>query len=285
MPVCLFRRSCQIQTFECIDLTGLKSKISGLVHQAGSKKRAVFKIGIFSKSKGEITTNLPDQSIMSVWTPGGSDGCGKALELAENYITGTSKKALVIELPCSGIPRLAMHLDGLKKERSVENLILEYERTEKKDEIPLLNYLDNIKGLDNLYLLKSDPYSYPDTNVYLKLDNMNTLVDFPSWLAKRFCNDFGLIIFILQGQMWNPMTMISLKRSAYILLSYEMASEIGWIIRCYDRLKSCYKQKDNKFIVLAKDQDIKIFKEATDIYMVTNIESVLKRIGDLFANK
>ena len=213
---------------------------------------------------------------VAIWTPGGSDGCPAALELA-NYVTSVLKeKVALIEFPCLGIPRLAIHVDLYDKEKNTDKFLLDFERAEYTDTYPA-NYLLKIEEQMDVMLI--NPFASPDLSMNLRLNMLKTLTDFPGYLKNNlYLEGYKFLIYILQGQIYHPMTFFGVKESDYVLLNVNAPIELGWNLSCFNKLTNSYDLPEQKFILYSTVLD------AQTIAGITGIKYV-KNLGNFFAKK
>lgn len=217
------------------------------------------------------------QEVIALWTPGGaSDGSQFALDLA-NYIAKKHRqKVVVAELPCLGIPRLAVHVDIYDKKLSTDTLLLDYDRASDKTSIFPGHYLSVLD--DYVAVLPVNPYSSPDLPVSNKLADLASLVNFPALLKQHFFNEnYSFLILLLQGQLFHPMTLMGLRESDEVILYISQPSETAWALACYKRLMEAYNQGPGKFSLFAPELDAKILAKLSTIKILKNVGEVLNR--------
>lgn len=224
--------------------------------------------------KEPIQRELGDrQFTVAVWTPGGSDGCPIALELAHFYAEATQEKVVIVELPCLGIPRLALHVDLYDKEKNTDKLLLDFERSEYTNIYPA-KYLLPVNDL--VSVMVNNPYATPDLSINLKLNNLGTLTDFPRYLKNNlFLEGYKFVIYVLQGQLHHPLTFFALRESAQVVFNVNFPIELGWCLSCFKKLTDTYNQPEEKFALYSSVLDSKTVSEITSI-------KCLKSITDLF---
>ncbi len=238
----------------------------------------VFNLHKIVEKKSSHRKSLVEQMTISVWTPGGSDGCPTALELA-NYVTETyQEKVAIIEFPCLGIPRLSIHVNLYDKEKNTDKLLLDIERLENKEIYPLQYFL---KISDLKWVLPINPYTAPDLVIHLKLNNLKTLTDFPGYLKNNlYLKGYKLIIYILQGQIHHPLTFFGIKESDLVLLNVNFPIELGWGLNCCHKLISNYYQLKEKFAVYAPMLDNKTIAGITELKYLYALESIFAEEED-----
>lgn len=248
--------------------------------------KGVVKINIVSKLgdklnriiKNKVSEGiLPEPPmIIAVWTPGGSDGCQAALELA-NYIAAISnEKVALIEFPCLGIPRLAIHVDLYDKEKNTDRLLLDFERSEYTGIYPA-NYLLQVE--EKIEVMTVNPFSAPDLSINLRLNNLQTMTDFPGYLKNNlYLEGYKFLIYILQGQLYHPMTFFGVKESDYVLITVNFPIELGWCLSCFNKLISSYNLPEQKF---------RLYSSALDAQTISGITGIrhVKTLENLFAGK
>lgn len=216
--------------------------------------------------------DLDKQLTVSVWTPGGSDGCPAALELAHYYAETTQEKVALVEFPCLGIPRLAIHVDLYDKEKNTDKLLLDFERSEYTGIYPA-KYL--LPVTDLISVLVNNPYGTPDLSISLKLNNLVTLTDFPCYLKNNlFLEGYKLIIYILQGQLHHPLTFFGLRESDQVIFNVDFPIETGWCLSCFKKLTDTYNQSAEKFALYSAVLEPKALSGITSMRYLKSISDV-----------
>ena len=228
-----------------------------------------------SSSKNSVFTSL---TTISIWTPGGSDGSLAALELA-NYIAKTFKeKVAIVELPCLGIPRLAIHVDIYDKEKNTDKLLLDLERSEYTNIYPA-KYLLQISNL--IGVMTINPFSTPDLSMELRLNKLNTLTDFPGYLkGNLYLEGYKFVIYILQGQIYHPLTFFGVRESDKVILNVNYPIELGWDVSCFNKLTSSYNQAPDKFVLYSAVVNAKNLSGISDIKYIKAYKSLFKEKGE-----
>ena len=215
---------------------------------------------------------------LAIWTPGGSDGCPAALELAKYMADTYQEKVALIEFPCLGVPRLAVHIDMYDKEKNTDKLLLDFERSENKEIYPV-QYFQQVSDLN--WVLTMNPYSAPDIALNLKLNKLKTLTDFPSYLKNNlYLEGYKFIIYILQGQIHHPLTFFGIKESERVILNVNFPIELGWGLNCCHKLISNYHQPNHKFAVYSPILDSKTIAGITKIKYLHTLESIFAEEDD-----
>jgi hypothetical protein len=213
------------------------------------------------------------QLTFSVWTPGGSDGCPAAMELAYLLAGMTKEKTALVELPCLGIPRLALHVDLYDKEKNTDKLLLDLERSEYRDVYPA-KYL--LPLTDLISVLVNNPFATPDLPLNLKLNNLVTLTDFPHYLRNNLLLEgYKYVIFVLQGQIHHPLTFFALRESTTAIFNVNFPIELGWCLSCFNKLTESYNEPAEKFALYSTVLESKTIARITSLRYLKTLEEVL----------
>ncbi|MDD4146694.1 MAG: hypothetical protein PHS83_06365 [Clostridia bacterium] len=217
-------------------------------------------------------TFLEKPLTVSLWTPGGSDGCSVALELA-HYVADTyQEKVVMVEWPCLGIPRLAIHVNLYDKEKNTDKLLLDFERSEDKEIYPI-RYL--LKFSDLISVMTINPYSAPDISINLKLKKLQTMTDLPRYLKDNlYLEGYKFIIYILQGQLHHPLTFFGVRESDQVVLNVNFPIELGWGLNCCHKLINSYNQPQQKFALYSSVLDTKTIAGITELKYLQTWESI-----------
>ncbi|HHZ17578.1 MAG TPA: hypothetical protein PLJ33_07550 [Peptococcaceae bacterium] len=236
-------------------------------------------MGVFSKiyknanKQSKASLSERQQLTVAVWTPGGSDGCPVALELAGLLSRLTGGQGVIAELPCLGIPRLALHVDRYDKEKNTDKLLLDWERSEYQ-QVYAAQYLLPVS--DSLAVLAINPYAAPDLPPHLKLNNLITLTDFPRYLKDSlFLEGYQYLIYLLQGQLHHPMTFFGLKESEQVIFTLNHPIELGWCLSCFKKLTEHYKERKEKFSLYATALEAKAIAGISSIKYLSSLESLI----------
>lgn len=230
----------------------------------------------YKSAKKELSYNIlnKEQLTFSIWAPGGSDACPAALELAYLLAGVAKEKTAIVELPCLGIPRLAIHIDLYDKEKNTDKLLLDLERSEYRDVYPV-KYL--LPLTDLISIMVNNPYATPDLPINLKLNNLVTLTDFPHYLRNNlFLEGYKKVIFVLQGQIHHPLTFFALRESAQVIFNVNFPIELGWCLSCFNKLTESYNERADKFALYSTVLDSKTIARITSLRYLKSIEEVLK---------
>jgi hypothetical protein len=197
---------------------------------------------MFFKKKGQKQLSFLPQAVV-IWGPGGNNSAKISWPLAKEISKHT--KVALVELPCSGIPRLTYEADILDRSNHTEAAILEYER---KGSSPM-SFCHKIE--DNLAILPANPYSLPDHPVVHKVSNQETLQNFPGFFLKQArISGYSVIIFDCQGSLVSPMTFFSLQMAQKIVFVVDWPSDIAWSLVNKERLIDTYKIMESSFLAV-----------------------------------
>jgi pilus assembly protein CpaF len=213
-------------------------------------------LSLFSKAKASKVAFVQPKMI-AVFSPSGADVSKSTMELFKaSSQENPTRKHIIVEPPCIGVPRAAYRLLSLEKDKQFErqqtfdSLLLDYERGEYKN---LEDYIAVGKDDETDFLI-ADINQRPDIPTLLKLNDNNTLANIPQLLRARLLLKYHYIWFALQGQLVNPMTLMSLQIADAIVIPFSHNSEKLWAYLSYKRLIEAYGI-DEKRIIWISDQD------------------------------
>jgi len=179
---------------------------------------------------------------IAVWSPGAYNTAGISLRLAKEAARHTN--TALVELPCMGIPRLALEAGILNRANHTDAAILAYERNGSSP----LKFCHNIS--DTLAVLPANPYALPDHPVVHKVTGSDTLQSFPGFfLDQARTGGYSAVIFECQGGLVSPMTFCALRKSGKVLLVVDGPSDIAWSLLNKKRLTETYNVKEKFFYV------------------------------------
>ncbi|WP_418790308.1 hypothetical protein [Phosphitispora sp. TUW77] len=198
---------------------------------------------MFFRNKPYASPEIRKQTI-AVWSPGGNNTSVFSLSLAKN--TATYISTFLIELPCLGIPRLAIESGHINRTSHVDAALLEYER---KGSSPI-DFC--IHAGHNLALLAANPYALPDHPAVHKISSPETLEMFPEFcVVQARKSGYQVVIFDCQGVLASPMTFYSLRLADTIVLVVERPSDIAWALLNKKRLIEGYNIASDAFAATA----------------------------------
>lgn len=231
------------------------------------------------KSAGERGEPL----IIAVWNPLGNSTARVTMEIAEE-LSGYAK-TIAVEMPDLGIPRLAAVAGLEERDNHLDNVLLDYERTNN------LSIEGRIVKKNNLHLLAANRYAAPELpTVTHKIEKQTTLVQFPSTLTKALRTyGYHYIVYDLQGQLSDPLTSLSIFLADMTLLPVRMPEEIGWSATAIERLTRDYGYNESKMKVYGADEMAESAAKALKIGRiqlyeliggrVTNADEGLRAVG------
>jgi len=200
---------------------------------------------LFFRNHPSPPSEIRRQTI-AVWSPGGNNTSVVSLALAKSIsaYTGT----VLVELPCLGIPHLAVESGLMDRGKHVDAALLEYERNGSSP----IDFCINTG--QNLALLAANPYALPDHPVVHKISAPETLQNFPEFcVTQARKNSYRVVIFDCQGVLASPMTFYALRLADAIILVVERPSDIAWTLLNKKRLIDGYNIAANAFIASAMD--------------------------------
>lgn len=204
---------------------------------------------------------------------------GDAVQGLKRVIQLLSKKnsIAVVELPCLGLPRLSFALNQeqilrLEKERSVDQLLIDYERKLLR---PLGDYFLRSDGVD--YLLVH-PKSLPEAPVIRKLESNLPLIQLPIYLQQQLRGKYDYVFMLTQGRLIHPMTFFSTRISDAVILYSSFAADFVQNFTHKKKLREIFGVDANRIFLFSQDHNIQLDSEtiySKDIAkMVKNIDSL-----------
>lgn len=232
------------------------------------------------KEKKAIVPNSGSVTL-SLFDPSGGDTTELALKLAKKH-TADGLKTIIVELPCIGLPRLSIHMEdavNLEKEKSIDSLLINFERNELK---AMEHYISQVDGID---CIASHPLNGTDVPVFIKLTNAETLLKTPVHLMQEL-SDYNLIIFALQGQLFHPMTLVTLRHSDGIVMTIPSISAMHITMSTFKKMPT-YAIKENIKIhsSLGLDVDKSILNDKELFSFISTLEQRKSVALDSFENK
>jgi pilus assembly protein CpaF len=199
---------------------------------------------------------IKDQ-IIAIWSPAGNNTAAISLQLAKEI--AQVKFVALVEIPCRGVPMLAVEGNLLDRNKNTDLAILEYEKR-KASPLEFFHQTNN-----SLAILPANAYALPDHPVTHKVEQQETLHDFPIYLINQVRKKgYNVIIYDLQGSLVEPMTFFSLQHADKIFIHVNSPAEVSWALVNKQRLIETYNLKEERFLVL------------TDLETLEEIEKVLK---------
>ncbi|MGG1878812.1 hypothetical protein ABDI30_14730 [Paenibacillus cisolokensis] len=189
---------------------------------------------MFRMKKEKEPTRSAKGVMVAVWNPAGSDS-SLILEKLLSHVKKREETAVVVELPCLGLPRVAyrMGVSELEHAQTVDQLLIDYDRGMLQG---IHQYLQHFEGFDGLLI---QPKSKPDSPTLIKLQQDKTLSELPAYLKVNL-SGYHYIFVVLQGQLIHPMTFFSLREADYVVLSMNEPVEIIRAYAAYKALRQDY---------------------------------------------
>lgn len=202
--------------------------------------------------KGAI--NLSQSKMITIANLGGGDvisgviACVKALP--------KNSRALIVEMPCLGTPRLGYALQqdevmNLSKKKTIDQLILDYDRKEQKS---LEAYICKQEQVD---LLLIDPRTLPETPVIGKLSSNQSLIDLPLYLKKQ-ATEYDYLIVATQGRLIHPTTHFSLRVADAVVLYNADPVDFAQNYAHYKKLQEIFGVEPERMFMFAQQSNIKL---------------------------
>jgi len=192
-----------------------------------------------------------------IWSPTGLDTSELSFGLAREI--SKRERALIAELPCLGIPRLAFAAQAIERNKNIEEEIMELEQ---KGTITLKHLY---KKSDSLAVLPVDIYAFPDYPVTQKV-KIQTLISFPAHLLNKARElGYSSVIYDCQGQITTPMTYFAVEVADKVLIPVQAMADISFALLNVKRLVQVFKFDLAKFTILASLKVIETIKEISVI--------------------
>lgn len=202
--------------------------------------------------KGAI--DLSQSKMITIANLGGGDvvqgviACVKSLP--------KNSRALIVEMPCLGMPRLGYALQQeevikLPKQKTIDQLILDYDRKEQQT---LEAYICKQEQVD---LLLIDPRSLPETPVIGKLSSNQSLIELPLYLKKQ-ATAYDYLIVVTQGRLIHPTTHFSLRVADAVVLYNADPVDFAQNYAHYKKLQEIFGVDSERMFMFAQSAHIKL---------------------------
>jgi pilus assembly protein CpaF len=200
-------------------------------------------------------------------------GGGDTSQFVSEFIKSLPKncRALIVEMPCLGMPRLGYSLlqdeaMNLPKEKTIDQLLLNYDRKEQK---LVEEYIWKQQQVD---LLLIDPKSLPETPVIGKLGSNQCLIELPLYLKKQ-ATDYDYVMVVTQGRLIHPTTHFSLRVADAVVLYNADPVDFAQNYAHYTKLKEIFGVESERMFMFSKNSGIKLdslklHHKYTDLFMV-----------------
>lgn len=210
---------------------------------------------------------------ISVANLGGGNSTEFVLEIMKSLPKGS--RTLLVEFPCLGIPRLSYALDQvrLEKERTIDTLLLDYDRNEKKS---LHDYIVETEHGDYILI---NPRARPELPTPRMLETNKTLIDMPVYIRLQMEETYDYIFFVLQGMMYHPMTHFSLRSSDVSILHSSITYDFITNYNNHKNLNERFGISKERMCLYVSDVNItQNFKEEK---VFSKVSDLLKHIGTI----
>ena len=190
---------------------------------------------VFRKRTKVGATKLQGPITLAIFDPNSNDTSETALNIAKQWKKTFEKKAIIVEFPCCGLPRVAGWIEGseqVDKERSIEQFLLDSERNDLK------SFEDYTYQGQDYDCIMVHPKTNPDIPVLVKLSHQKTLLDAPIAMKRGLSSYYDLILFPLQGQIFNPMTLSALRSADGVIVNLSDINSLPWGYATYKKLKN-----------------------------------------------
>ncbi|MNW33283.1 putative conjugal transfer protein [compost metagenome] len=230
--------------------------------------------------KNKITT-IKEQPpiVVSIFDPNSGDTTETALSLAKKWMGVTQKKAVIIEFPCLGLPRLLSRIedpDTILKEQSVDQYLLDMDRGDVKT---LDTYITTVEGVD---CVAAHPKTSADIPVLIKMENLKTALQAPEQLAQGLLGTYDLVIYALQGQLFHPMSFGALRHADSVIVQVQSLVALPHSYKTLKKLPT-YGVEDQ--VILYSDFQLalpeKVWKKDELTSFICNLDKkVISKISD-----
>lgn len=212
---------------------------------------------LFGKKKEKGMASPAKGVMVALWNPAGSDPT-LLLQRLLNLVNKQEESAVVVELPCLGLPRVAYRLgiSELKHGQTVDQLLIDYDRGMLTG---VHDYLRHFEGFDGLLI---QPKSKVDSPTLIKLQQDKTLSELPAYL-KVHLSGYHYIFVVLQGQLIHPMSFFTLREANHVVLNMNEPVEL---IRAYAAFKALRQDYAVQSIQLFSESKNSDFNEETILH-------------------
>lgn len=181
-------------------------------------------------------------------------------------------KAIIVEFPCSGIPKMSYAFGQIRieKEKTIDQLLLDYDRNMKKA------VDDYIVKTDEADLLMINPRALPEIPTIRKVESNKTLIDMPLYLKLQLENRYDYVFYVLQGMLIHPMTHFALRCSDHIVLHSSDPLEFVTNYTNYKKLNDIFAIPKNRMSIYSNDSNLNFSEEK----IITSNKELMKQISN-----
>ena len=172
---------------------------------------------LMKKGISKLERRTEESLCVALFDPNSGDTSETAMYIAQEWKKNTGKKAVIVEFPCLGLPRMSGRIENsesLLKDQGIEQFLLDLERKDLKS---FDDYMFHGEDADFMIV---NPKTNLDIPVLVKLSDAKTPMVAPIHLKRGLSAYYDLIIFSLQGQIFHPMTFFSLRQADGIILTF-----------------------------------------------------------------
>ncbi|WP_268626997.1 CpaF family protein [Paenibacillus alvei] len=201
-------------------------------------------------------------------------GGGSPLTLLTNLLKSFPKhtKSIIVEFPCLGIPKVSYAFNQVRisKEHTIDQLILDYDRNEKK---AIEDYIVTTEEVDYLIV---NPRALPEIPTIRKINSNKTLIDLPLYVKLQLQDKYDFVLFILQGTLVNPMTHFAIRCSDHIVLHSNDGLEFVSNYTNHKKLNDIFGIEKDRMFLYSEDTNFKFEEEK----VYTRITELTKHIHE-----
>ena len=189
--------------------------------------------------------------VITVANLAGSDAVDCAIELISQFPKGT--KNIIVEMPCIGSPRLAhrkfsKELMMVKKENTIDQFFLDYDREEPKD---VKQYIIEYNKVDYMLLY---PKSFSDNPVTNRLNSNRSLIEGPGYLKQHLQHEYDHIVILVQGMLTHPTTFFSIRCADNVVLYSDRKTDQIGNEMSHDRLYEFFGVAKERLFLFSSDK-------------------------------
>ncbi|OAB30518.1 ATPase, T2SS/T4P/T4SS family [Paenibacillus macquariensis] len=239
---------------------------------------------LMKKGIKKLDRRTEESICIALFDPNSGDTSETAMYLAQEWRKNTGKKAVIVEFPCLGLPRMSGRIgnsEGLLKDQSIEQFLLDLERKDLKS---FDDYMFHGEDADFIIV---NPKTNLDIPVLVKLIDASTPIAAPIHLKKGLSAHYDLILFSLQGQIFHPMTFVSLRQADGIILSIPDLFTVPISYMSYKKLLNYGITESQVALYTPKKIEIpeKIYRKEQLLQFIFSIEKRKDHKSDLTTNK
>ena len=235
---------------------------------------------LMKKGISKLERRTEESLCVALFDPNSGDTSETAMYIAQEWKKNTGKKAVIVEFPCLGLPRMYGRIENsesLLKDQGIEQFLLDLERKDLKS---FDDYMFHGEDADFMIV---NPKTNLDIPVLVKLSDAKTPMVAPIHLKRGLSAYYDLIIFSLQGQIFHPMTFFSLRQADGIILTFSDLFTVPISYMSYKKLLNYGISESQVALYTQKKIEIpeKIYRKEQLLQFIFSLETRKDHKNDL----